>query len=372
MRFYDEFNDLQKHKKSDTVKWVVVFLAVILLGFGVLAAITLGFSDWDPYGWFETEKEEEKGVVVDGDGNEYESGTTYPMPTSMLFTSPSAMSEAASAGVTLEATIEPADATNQAVDWSVAFRSASSSWATGKTVTDYVTVTPTEDGALTATVACLEAFGEKIVITVTSRDNPAAKATCTLDYARRLTGFDLVVSGVEGKDEGFTIASKSSAPGVMPLVLDKENPNPFRTLSFEEKWSVGTVNDTITEPENFAIVGTDEFVAALQEEGLIESGDSTAVGMSDFPVSTGVPTGYNFLAVVFRADDVETVINLPPEYTNALSRVFAACAETGAFEATFTLTGKYSGEVTETFKISVSGLGVAVTGITLNQSTMIL
>ena len=349
---------------------LAVLLVLVIAGTAALVGVLSdGFKNWDK---FKTDEEQTGGIVVDGDGNEYESGTTYPMPTSMLFTSPSAMSEAASAGVTLEATIEPADAENQEVDWTVAFRSASSSWATGKTVTDYVTVTPTEDGALTATVACLEAFGEKIVITVTSRDNPAAKATCTLDYARRLTGFDLVVSGVEGKDEGFTIASKSSAPGVMPLVLDKENPNPFRTLSFEEKWSVGTVNDTVTEPENFAIVGTDEFIAALQEEGLIESGDSITGGFSDFPVSTGVPTGYNFLAVVFRADDVETVINLPPEYTNALSRVFAACAETGAFEATFTLTGKYSGEVTETFKISVSGLGVAVTGITLNQSTMIL
>ena len=46
----------------------------------------------------------------------------------------------------LTATITPEDATNKAVDWTVRFKDASSEWATGKTVTDYVTVTPTLGG----------------------------------------------------------------------------------------------------------------------------------------------------------------------------------------------------------------------------------
>ena len=54
----------------------------------------------------------------------------------------------------LTATITPSNATNQKVDWTVKWKNASSSWANGKTVTDYVTVTPTSDGALTANVEC--------------------------------------------------------------------------------------------------------------------------------------------------------------------------------------------------------------------------
>ena len=61
----------------------------------------------------------------------------------------------------LTATITPEYAEDKTVDWSVAFDNPSSAWATGKTVTNYVTVTPTSDGALTATVSCLQDFGDR-------------------------------------------------------------------------------------------------------------------------------------------------------------------------------------------------------------------
>ena len=85
----------------------------------------------------------------------------------------------------LTATITPDNATNKAVDWTIAFVNAESEWATGKTVTDYVTVTPTADGALTANVECLQAFGEQVRVTVTSRDNTAVKANATVDYTEK-------------------------------------------------------------------------------------------------------------------------------------------------------------------------------------------
>ena len=87
---------------------------------------------------------------------------------------------------TLTATVMPSDAANKEVNWSIAWKNAESSWATGKTVTDYVTVTPTADGALTATVACLQAFGEQIIVTATSRDVPDAFGTATVDYEKKV------------------------------------------------------------------------------------------------------------------------------------------------------------------------------------------
>lgn len=60
----------------------------------------------------------------------------------------------------LNANITPATASIQEVDWSVEFVNPSSTWASGKTATDYVSITPTEDGSTSAEVKCLQAFGE--------------------------------------------------------------------------------------------------------------------------------------------------------------------------------------------------------------------
>lgn len=105
---------------------------------------------------------------------------------------------------TLTATITPSDAENQEVDWRVEFVDSSSSWASGKSVTDYVTVTPTSDGALTATVANLGEFGEQIKVTVTSRDNPEAKAECTVDYVQKIIEPYLTIGDIEFVNDGVT------------------------------------------------------------------------------------------------------------------------------------------------------------------------
>ena len=92
------------------------------------------------------------------------------------------VSQYADTAYILTATITPSDATNTALDWSVAFVDPDSEWATGKTVTDYVTVTKSTSGN-TATVECKQAFGEQVIVKCVSLDNPDAYATCTVDYS---------------------------------------------------------------------------------------------------------------------------------------------------------------------------------------------
>lgn len=87
--------------------------------------------------------------------------------------------------VRLTATISPDYALDKSVEWTIAFANPQSEWASGKTVTDYVTVTPVEDGANEADVQGIAAFGEQIVITASARTNAEATATCTVDYQRR-------------------------------------------------------------------------------------------------------------------------------------------------------------------------------------------
>ena len=105
------------------------------------------------------------------------------------------VSPLAETAYTLTATITPADAANKAVDWTIAFKNASSTWATGKTVTEYATVTPSSDGALTAVVENVAAFGEQIVVKATSRDNAEAYATCTVEYLQRTLSYGLSIDG---------------------------------------------------------------------------------------------------------------------------------------------------------------------------------
>ena len=92
-----------------------------------------------------------------------------------------------------------------------------------------MTVTPTSDGALTANVNCLKAFGEQIKVTVTSRVNPEAKAECTLDYARRILDTALYHEEMDKNILEF---------GSDEILLDMEIPD---FAGFSEGMSDGTI-----------------------------------------------------------------------------------------------------------------------------------
>ena len=139
--------------------------------------------------------------VATMDGTPMVSNVAYKMARSgMVFATPTALSETASEGITLVATVEPSYATKTAVDWSVSFANPESEWATGKTVTNYVTITPTEEDSLTATLECVAPFGEQIIVKVVSKENAEISDTCPLEYMRRVESVSLRV----GDDYVFT------------------------------------------------------------------------------------------------------------------------------------------------------------------------
>lgn len=150
--------------------------------------------------------------VTDGAGNEIlTDGTAQAMPERMVFGVRALVATEAVAetdtSVTLKATITPENADNKAVDWWAAWKNPASEWAIGKDVSEYMTVTPQTDGALTATVKCKKSFSEKIKITVVSRDNNSARAECLCDYVRRVT--DMTVTLKEGTNETNIIELES-------------------------------------------------------------------------------------------------------------------------------------------------------------------
>lgn len=178
------YKELNQHKKADTVKWVITFILIAMLLLGMIGSWAVILKDKDNTN--EVKQPYSDTIVTDGEGNKMVSGEVYALPANMIFSATSAEPTNASEGIKLNAMVYPETADNKAVDWEVSFVNSSSAWASGKNVSDYVKLVPESDGAAVATIECLQAFGERIKITVTSRANPLAKAECVLDYARRI------------------------------------------------------------------------------------------------------------------------------------------------------------------------------------------
>ena len=185
-------------KKNAALQIIALALAFILVA-GVIVGVIFwqnGNISFTPVGQEQTgtpddDEQNEELPVLDDEGEEMESGVVHAMPKAMTFRTAASLAATPATqaetydSVTLTATVKPDSAADKSVDWEIAFVNPSSEWATGKTVTDYVTVTPQSDGSTTATVRCLQPFGEQIKITVTSRMNTEATASCTVDFSAR-------------------------------------------------------------------------------------------------------------------------------------------------------------------------------------------
>ena len=151
--------------------------------------------------------------VTDENGNDLSGGKYYAMPAKMAFTAATYADESgneASNAVTANiiATITPNNAANKKVDWSAALKNSESEWASGKTLSEYIGVTPAADGSLMASVTCYQAFGEQVILTVTSRENAEATASCTIDYKQQLVSYELSVAQ-EGKTPSVNNTKKT-------------------------------------------------------------------------------------------------------------------------------------------------------------------
>lgn len=107
-----------------------------------------------------------------------------------------AIDENADSAYSLIAIINPTNATFPELDWSIRFNNPSSNWATGKNIEDFVSLSVKQDGGPEAVVACLQPFGEQIIIDVQSRAYSGVSASCTLDFARRIE--DIALSDDSG------------------------------------------------------------------------------------------------------------------------------------------------------------------------------
>ncbi len=259
-------NNSQKRNFTNT--FISTFIVIVLIAATVaIGFFSSGFRNWTKEEWqnvfndtFDKENEilqdpDDDGSVTDENGNELDQSAVIPMPASMSFALPLSGSELS---VQLEATVLPETAVNKTVDWEVVWQNPDGEWSSGKTVTDYVTVTPQSDGSRIATVTCKNAFSEPIIIKVTSRANSEAYATSKVDYRKRLD--NVLVSFSDG-DYSFVKGGSVILAELQSEVRNdpySSKPTPDITEIYD---SIGTISGAEIIGHTYYIKASDDFKA---------------------------------------------------------------------------------------------------------------
>ncbi len=114
---------------------------------------------------------------------------------------------------TITATVNPSDAVNQKLNWSMSWKTPTSEWAKDKQTRDYVGITLDQSTKI-ATVNCKQPFGEQIIVKSVAEENADIFATCTLDYAQKLTNANLNIGNIAVNLGGNTNVKYEIAKGV--------------------------------------------------------------------------------------------------------------------------------------------------------------
>ncbi len=178
-----------KGEKGGIKRFFSGLLAFVILGGATLGGLELwGAGKQKPSNWFKQEVAEEgeadliAGNVVMGDSEQ--SGialTAYALSTEEY--EANAVPAEAETAVKIKVRFNPENTTDKRLSASLSFKNAQSTWASGKTVTDYVTASVNKQEIL---LTCSEAFGEQIELRInTNHEN--VYATVAVDYIARPT-----------------------------------------------------------------------------------------------------------------------------------------------------------------------------------------
>lgn len=272
------------------------------------------------------------------------------------------ITEQADTAFVLTATIEPSQTTNKSVDWTVNWVNANSEWATGKAVTDYVTVTPTSDGALTANVVCKQAFGEQITVICASQENSEVNASCTVDYTEKVTGISEEWGYFSYGGYGPMVMFSEDNVAVITFI-DDDHPVTFSVDKVLT--TVGTIKDSYT--GKLEVTPVQEFL------DLMPSFTTPGTYSQNWVFCGGNISSPNWFFTDSFWENVfggKAVIKTPYFY-NA-SGNSDIINQYGCMLFKFSVTGKYSSyEVTYKVRIDQSALSVSATSVSLNNSSIV-
>ena len=330
-------------------------LATVLLAGATTTVVCLS-RDKEPtsQGQVSVQPNDSASNITDENGEVLSEGVNV-MPARMTFRSARAITgESKSNSATIQANIKPDNATNKNVSWSVAFVNPQSAWAKGKNVNDYVTVTPQSVGSNIATVECLNAFGEQIKITVTSESNPEAKAETTVDFAKRILK---VPFDVQCFEENYS-------------VMDKDFSMDALYLNVGLSWDLW-VDEPNLECTDYTV--DDDFDTILEitcnEDVLAQFNVDTGFSVEPATLERDDSEGAIYGSLLYMLDGVNWNV---VEYSNTLNNWFKENTDKAMFTLHYKAVGQYSTYEAEVpIYVNVDELSVLVTGITLDQSTIL-
>ena len=291
---------------------------------------------------------DEAGGAMDDDVN--------AMPTRMTFRNARALTNSSEySSVTIQATIKPDNATNKRVSWSVTFVNQQSTWATGKNVNDYITITPQSAGSNIATIDCLKPFGEQVKITVVSESNRNAKAECVVDFAQRIQKVPFDVQCFEEDyslmDLDFSMDALYLDVGIgWDLWIDEPN-REYTDYTIEDVFDV-------------------ELLIYSNEEILQELNAATGLNLTTAALAMDRSEGaiYGSLLSALEGEN----FNIPENY-NKLNNWLTENSDKALFTLRYKALGNRSTYESEIpIYINANHLNVLVTEITLNQGNFVI
>ena len=211
-------NELYEHKMTDKVKWIIT-AAMLLLITIVLVGVCVKVFWQEPRVDDEQLPDNETHVLLSSARIEPE---TY---------AENGIDPRAVTAYTITATVQPDSADNKAVSWSIAWQNPNSGWASGKNISDYITLSSTTANPLTVT--CKQAFGAQAIVTCTSQDNSELTASCTVDYKQKLSG---IVPTVQINGTSYSL--NQSTP-TLPIASNAK-------FNIDVNKTVGSISDEFT------------------------------------------------------------------------------------------------------------------------------
>ena len=184
------------NEKSNKIRWIAVFTAIVLILAGVITSLAIAIKN-KPVG--EVKKADISGNI-DTETPEFDNSEFVPVALKMSkeFTVHTAENGQQSISKTITATVMPVDAPDKSVDWSI-------EWCTpieGKDISEYLTLTPESDGALTATITAHKGFeGGSAYVTAKTRVG-GFTATCLIMYDGAPESLSFIYNGKEVTNTG--------------------------------------------------------------------------------------------------------------------------------------------------------------------------
>lgn len=127
--------------------------------------------------------------------------------------------------------------------WAISFKNADSAWAKGKNLSEYVTISVSED-SLTCTVTCKKAFSESIVVSVKDQLENAS-ASAYVEYLKRVVDYRVTFSDEFGNEQYCDSSNEDTDwdTGVTAFNVYGSNTTrvPEYTVSWQFTFSEGTV-----------------------------------------------------------------------------------------------------------------------------------